>query len=313
MRFRDSRAVHDFLFQSIHRAVAAARPDNSAPSAQSFDPGLPAGTQGAAADRFQQAEISLATTGPSGNSAGPGWRREQGRALTPAELGDQRSLYGELHKPAADAEQATPSLAQLARDEPNVPPLGFAIAQLKGIYILAENRHGLVVVDMHAAHERITYERLKVLFHDRNLVAQPLLVPASIAVSQSEADCAEQHGELFSQLGFSIDRAGPESLLVRSVPALLKVSEAEPLVRDVLSDLQEYGSSRRIEAHIDEILATMACHGSVRANRRLSIDEMNVLLRDMERTERGGQCNHGRPTWTQVELPEIDRLFLRGR
>lgn len=313
VRFRDSRAVHDFLFQSIHRAVAAARPDNSAPSAQSFDPGLPAGTQGAAADRFQQAEISLATTGPSGNSAGPGWRREQGRALTPAELGDQRSLYGELHKPAADAEQATPSLAQLARDEPNVPPLGFAIAQLKGIYILAENRHGLVVVDMHAAHERITYERLKVLFHDRNLVAQPLLVPASIAVSQSEADCAEQHGELFSQLGFSIDRAGPESLLVRSVPALLKVSEAEPLVRDVLSDLQEYGSSRRIEAHIDEILATMACHGSVRANRRLSIDEMNVLLRDMERTERGGQCNHGRPTWTQVELPEIDRLFLRGR
>ena len=315
VRFRDSRAVHDFLFQSIHRAVAAARPDNSAPSAQSFDQGLADSAQGSATDRFQQAEITLATADrSSGDGAGPFWRREQERAPTPAELGDQRYLYGELHKPATEGMQTpAPSLEQLARDEPNVPPLGFAIAQLKGIYILAENRHGLVVVDMHAAHERITYERLKVLFHDRNLVAQPLLVPASIAVSQSEADCAEQYGELFSQLGFSIDRAGPESLVVRSVPALLKVSEAEPLVRDVLSDLKEYGSSRRIEAHIDEILATMACHGSVRANRRLSIDEMNVLLRDMERTERGGQCNHGRPTWTQVDLPEIDRLFLRGR
>lgn len=316
VRFRDSRAVHDFLFQSIHRAVAAARPDNSAPTAQPLDQGVSAAIPASSNEPFQQAEISLVAAGrASGGGPGFSWYQDRDRAPTPAELADQRLLYGELHKPAGYQEGTLPrpGLARLAEEDPSIPPLGFAIAQLKGVYILAENRHGLVVVDMHAAHERITYERLKVLFHDRNLVSQPLLVPASIAVSQGEADCAEHHDELFSQLGFSIDRAGPETLLVRSVPALLRVSEAEPLVRDVLSDLKEYGGSRRIEAHVDEILATMACHGSVRANRRLTIDEMNVLLRDMERTERGGQCNHGRPTWSQLDMPELDRLFLRGR
>lgn len=315
VRFRDSRAVHDFLFQSIHRAVAAARPDNSAPTAQPLDQSMATATPASPSEHFQQAEISLAAAGrSSGGDTGSSWYQARDRARTPEELRDQRHLYAELHKPAGYQEAASrPILGQLAEEEPNIPPLGFAIAQLKGVYILAENRHGLIVVDMHAAHERITYERLKVLFHDRNLVSQPLLVPTSVAVSQGEADCAEQHSELFSQLGFSIDRAGPEVLLVRSVPALLRVSEAEPLVRDVLSDLKEYGSSRRIEAYIDEILATMACHGSVRANRRLTIDEMNVLLRDMEQTERGGQCNHGRPTWSQLDMPELDRLFLRGR
>lgn len=310
VRFRDSRAVHDFLYQSIHRAVAAVRPDNSAPAARSLDPG-PGRESVPAAARFQQSEISLAAEVDRGTA--PAWLRDGDRALTPADMGEQQRLYGELHRPAGATLASTILPEQQAGGEAVIPPLGFAIAQLKGIYILAENRHGLIVVDMHAAHERITYERLKMLFHDRNLVAQPLLVPASLAVSQGEGDCAEQHRELFSRLGFSIDRAGPETLLVRSVPALLKVSAVDQLVRDVLSDLKEYGSSRRIEGHVDEILATMACHGSVRANRRLSIDEMNALLRDMERTERGGQCNHGRPTWAQIDLPELDRLFSRGR
>lgn len=308
VRFRDSRAVHDFLYQSIHRAVAAVRPGSGASVADAVgdDPAsVPAPMD---AGRFQQAEMSMPAGGrPSGFAP----NREYGSS--PADLGEQRLLYGQLHQPADQAAAPIVSPAQMPEGEAGIPPLGFAIAQLKGIYILAENQHGLVVVDMHAAHERITYERLKSLFHDRNLVSQPLLVPESLAVSQGEADNAEDHIELFARLGFGIERAGPETLLVRSVPALLRASDAEPLVRDVLSDLKEYGSSRRIEAHIDEILATMACHGSVRANRRLTIDEMNALLRDMERTERGGQCNHGRPTWAQMGLAELDRLFLRGR
>jgi DNA mismatch repair protein MutL len=166
---------------------------------------------------------------------------------------------------------------------------------------------------MHAAHERITYERLKVSWDSDKVRSQPLLVPHSMAVSTREADFAEQQPEVFEKLGFRLDRAGPESLIVREVPALLRDAGAESLVRDVLSDLVTHGSSDRIEAVLHELLSTMACHGSVRANRRLTIPEMNGLLRDMEATERSGQCNHGRPTWTQMTLKELDKLFLRGR
>jgi DNA mismatch repair protein MutL len=195
----------------------------------------------------------------------------------------------------------------------HIPPLGYAIAQLKGIYILAENSQGLIVVDMHAAHERITYERMKTAFDDQGLISQPLLVPESLAVSQREADAAEQNSEVFSKLGFSVERAAAESIIVREIPAILRGSEVEALLRDVLSDLLEYGASERIRDHINEILSTMACHGSVRANRKLSLAEMNALLRDMEATERSGQCNHGRPTWSQLSLDQLDKLFLRGR
>ena len=199
------------------------------------------------------------------------------------------------------------------QEDGEVPPLGYAIAQLKGIYILAEGEHGLVLVDMHAAHERITYERMKTARQGVGIQSQPLLVPESMAVSQREADCAEESSNVFRDLGVVIERAGPESLVVREIPVILQDSNVEQLVRDVLSDLIEHGSSDRIEAHIDEILSTMACHGSVRANRRLTIPEMNALLRDMEETERSGQCNHGRPTWTQLSLDELDRLFMRGQ
>ncbi|MNE27323.1 DNA mismatch repair protein MutL [compost metagenome] len=201
----------------------------------------------------------------------------------------------------------------LPQGQGDVPPLGYALAQLKGVYILAENAHGLVLVDMHAAHERITYERLKSAMASEGLRGQPLLVPESIALSQREADCAEEHAEWFARLGFELQRLGPETLAIRQIPALLKQAEASQLVRDVLSDLLEYGSSDRIQAHLNELLATMACHGAVRANRRLTVPEMNALLRDMEQTERSGQCNHGRPTWTQLGMDDLDKLFLRGR
>src|SRR5690606_16170587 len=207
-------------------------------------------------------------------------------------------------------QQGENNMPQAADD---IPPLGYALAQLKGVFILAENAQGLVLVDMHAAHERITYERLKIAMASEGLRGQPLLVPETLAVSQREADCAEEHQEWFQRLGFELQRLGPESLAVRQIPALLKQAQATRLVQDVLADLLEYGSSDRIQAHLNELLATMACHGAVRANRRLTLPEMNALLRDMENTERSGQCNHGRPTWTQLGMDDLDKLFMRGR
>lgn len=210
--------------------------------------------------------------------------------------------------------QQARALADLAgKEEDDIPPLGFAIAQLHGIYILSEAREGLVLVDMHAAHERITYERLKQSVHDNNLNAQPMLVPLSLAVSRKETDCAEEHQDVFRQLGIELNVMGPETLVVRQLPVLLMDSDIEPLILDMLSDLMKYGTSDRIQAHINEILATIACHGSVRANRKLTLPEMNALLRDMERTERSGQCNHGRPTWTHLSMNELDKLFMRGQ
>jgi DNA mismatch repair protein MutL len=194
-----------------------------------------------------------------------------------------------------------------------MPPLGYAAAQLHGIYILSENRTGLILVDMHAAHERITYEHMKTACASEGIRTQPMLVPLSVVVSEKEANLVDEHGAEFAALGIEVARVSEESIIVRAVPTLLAKSNVEQLVRDVLSDLAEYGQSTRIEEHRDEILSTMACHGSVRANRRLTIPEMNALLRDMEETERSGQCNHGRPTWCELSLAELDSLFLRGR
>jgi DNA mismatch repair protein MutL len=216
-------------------------------------------------------------------------------------LGGYQALAGApVQMPAAD-------------EDSEIPPLGFPIAQLAGIYILAENADGLIVVDMHAAHERIVYEKLKKSFDQQSIVSQPLLVPATIAVAESEADRAEEAGPIFRRLGLVVDRNGPTSLVIREVPALLRQSDAEALIRDVLSDLQESGTSNRIEDTCHEILSTMACHHSVRANRMLTMPEMDALLREMETTERADQCNHGRPTWTTISIAELDRLFLRGQ
>ncbi|KWR75754.1 MULTISPECIES: DNA mismatch repair endonuclease MutL [Pseudomonas] len=324
VRFRDSRMVHDFLYGTLHRALAEVRPDDqlAPPGATSLT--VPRPTGQAAGEFGPQGEMSLSdkvleapaaarTWSGSGGSSGSGggYSYQSPRQEMPpvAEVqGAYRAYFAPLPEQAATAApQALPESAQ------DVPPLGYALAQLKGIYILAENAHGLVLVDMHAAHERITYERLKVAMDSEGLRGQPLLVPESLAVSEREADCAEEHGGWFSRLGFELQRLGPESLAIRQIPALLKQAEATQLVRDVLADLLEYGTSDRIQAHLNELLGTMACHGAVRANRRLTLPEMNALLRDMEITERSGQCNHGRPTWTQLGLDELDKLFLRGR
>jgi DNA mismatch repair protein MutL len=195
----------------------------------------------------------------------------------------------------------------------DVPPLGFALAQLCGIYVLAENRDGLIIVDMHAAHERITYEQLKRSFRDDRLKPRPLLVPVEVKLAAREADLVDTHGEDLERLGLVVVRRGPEDVQVRALPQLLDGGDAAALLRDVLSDLGEGGGCERVEARIDELLATMACHSAVRANRKLDLAEMNALLRQMERTERIDQCNHGRPTWTRITLPELDRLFLRGQ
>lgn len=197
--------------------------------------------------------------------------------------------------------------------EEQCPPMGYAIAQLHGVYILAENAQGLIVVDMHAAHERIVYERMKRSYEEDVVRSQPLLVPLSLAVSDREADCSEEHAETFKRLGFELARMGEETLVVRQVPVSLAKGNVEQLIRDVLSDMLVYGESKRIEQHINELLGTMACHGAVRANRQLTIPEMNALLRDMESTERSGQCNHGRPTWSQMTMSDLDKLFMRGQ
>jgi DNA mismatch repair protein MutL len=297
VRFREQRQVHDFLFRSLHRVIAELKPQAQAQVlAPAPAPAAPEGLR-------EQAALSLPVSGAYA-SASPA----QFFASAAAEaVAENRVGYA----PAFDFQRPAPALSQEQPGE--VPPLGFAIAQLHGIYILAQNAAGLVVVDMHAAHERITYERLKCSLDAGTLVAQPLLVPLSLAVSSREADLAESEQEFFRRLGFDIERMGPETVLLRAVPALLGQARAEALVRDVLADLAVHGRTRRIEETHNELLATMACHGSVRAGRQLTHAEMNALLRDMEATERSGQCNHGRPTWTRLSLADLDKLFLRGR
>jgi len=306
VRFRDGRMVHDFLYRSLHHALADVRPeDQMASAAQNETVNVASGLR--AGEFKQQENMRFQSTGALTSD----------RPLQGVE--EHMQAYGELYSTGGAGakvfnapEAQRPQLSDISEADGQIPPLGYAIAQLKGIFILAENAQGLIVVDMHAAHERITYERMKQAFEGEGVKAQPLLVPETIAVSQKEADTAEQYVATFEALGFELQRAGPESLLVRQVPVLLNRAAVEQLVRDVISDLIEHGSSERIKHHINEILSTMACHGSVRANRKLSIPEMNALLRDMEATERSGQCNHGRPTWALQTLDELDKLFMRG-
>ncbi|MCB1881713.1 MAG: DNA mismatch repair endonuclease MutL [Gammaproteobacteria bacterium] len=294
VRFRDGRSVHDFLFRSLHAALAESSPG--------FRVNRSTGEMVAATEPLATG-VRLTSTAAPNTLASP--------QQTPFQfhVREQRSGYRagfDLQRPAAYP-------AAKRGDSETTPPLGYALAQLKGIYILAENECGLVLVDMHAAHERITYERLKKSMADAQVRSQPLLVPLAVAVSRREADLAETHADLFNRLGMAVDRIGDENLVLRAVPVLLQETNAERLLRDLLADLVVFGSSGRLESEIDKVLATMACHGSVRANRRLSLEEMNALLRDMERTERSDQCNHGRPTWRQLALDDLDKLFMRGQ
>ena len=277
VRFRDGRRVHGLVSQTIEVAMKDTRPGghNVAPIPMTRDA------------VFNQGTMPL----PSNPSS--------------SAVRETLSTYRAM--------AAGSAAAGVPEQTADVPPLGFAVAQLGGVYILAENSEGLIVVDMHAAHERIVYEKLKRGYEDRDLVRQPLLVPEVVSVAESEANVIEHTGQLLEKVGLVVDRSGPTRLTVREVPALLKNADVESLLRDVLADLSESGQSNRVVDVGDDFLATMACHYSVRANRRLTLDEMNALLREMERTERADQCNHGRPTWTSITMSELDRLFLRGR
>lgn len=290
VRFRDARLIHDFVYRTLNEALAETRAGSAPTPAAMHDAG------------------SAAQLAYRWNAAAPQ------SPLGLQQVAEARAGYATLYGSAAAAmpEPASPMPLQDGPDA-TMPPLGYAVAQLHGIYILAENADGLIVVDMHAAHERIGYEKLKCAHDGEGLRTQPLLVPMTVAVSEREADVAEREAETLATLGFELNRSGPQSLVLRAVPALLAHGDVEALLRDVLADLREHGESRRVDAARDELLATMACHGAVRANRRLTLPEMNALLREMEVTERSGQCNHGRPTWARFSLAEIDRWFLRGR
>ena len=292
VRFRDSRSIHGFVYGTLNKALAQDRPQ----------------------DHLQEGEMA---TGQLQSPQQTEWQSNQSTLQFPSGTGQSQnaSSYAPSQGMVSTPMSAYQSLynTQMPEEQGDIPPMGFAIAQLKGIYILAENAQGMIIVDMHAAHERITYESMKTAFDNQGLVSQPLLVPESLSVSEREAEITDKSSEIFSQLGFTVERAAAESIIVREIPAILRGSEVEGLLRDVISDLLMHGSSERIRHHINEILSTMACHGSVRANRKLTIPEMNALLRDMEATERSGQCNHGRPTWSQLTLDELDKLFLRGR
>lgn len=302
VRFREGREVHSFIFSTLNRCLADLRPGDGRATADPADAEA-AATGWAAAPG--QGGIPLGVPHAGGGGYGP--------PMNQANLGALARLYGASTSNVADRGSAGAAPAVEPEPEGEIPPLGFALAQLQGVYILSENAQGLVLVDMHAAHERITYERLKRMRSDTGIKTQPLLVPQTVAVSAREVAVAVDMADNLMALGLLVEPAGEEQLVVRELPIALVDTPVEALVRGVLADMQAYGSSDRVRAHEDELLSTMACHGSVRANRRLTLPEMNALLRDMEITERSGQCNHGRPTWVQLGMSDLDRLFLRGR
>ena len=350
VRFREGRQVHDFIFRTLHRRLAGgARSD-----ADALDGGRSGVLSDADADNRVPAQASPMSLSdarepsvaerPAGTSTYP----MPGRL--PLRAGDGRGAYAaafDFQRPGAISGDvmASPAMAMpTADDDQEIPPLGFAIGQLSGVYVLAQAEDGLVIVDMHAAHERIGYERLKQSATSGALRRQPLLVPVVVHVSTVEADLAEHHASVMERLGLVVGRLGEGKLAVREIPALLQGSDPERLLRDVLADLGSGGvtaegltgrqpadgagdgvdagigdgagdgvGSERVLGEINAVLSTMACHGAVRANRRLTIAEMNALLRDMERTERADQCNHGRPTWIKLSQRQLDGLFMRGR
>ncbi|VAW71072.1 DNA mismatch repair protein MutL [hydrothermal vent metagenome] len=320
VRFREGRLVHDFLFRGIHKALADIRPADASPADATLgeaaaEGAMPVAVASPAASSVAEAAASYGRAADDSPTTGRGF--SPARYAAPTRQTNMALQVEEQIKAFTHLSQSLPmneaDAGSAAGDAADIPPLGFAIAQLHGVFILSQTAQGMVVVDMHAAHERITYERLKQAMDKGSLVSQPLLVPISMNLSEKEAELAEEQAALFAELGFELDRSSPESIRIRQVPVILARADAESLVRDVLSDVLSYGSSQRIRDAINQVLGTMACHGSVRANRQLTLPEMNALLRDMEQTERSGQCNHGRPTWTEFSLDAIDKWFMRGK
>ena len=298
VRFREGRLVHDFLFKALHRSLANLRPgeqQNTPVKIENFTPlqkeipDTPVPIQ----ERTFSAKVPHQSSLPMKVSE----QIETYAALYPKE---QSSLLTKINQPDSNETEG-------------MPPLGYAIAHLHSIFILSETEKGIILVDAHAAHERVSYERLKQQYHSGKVPSQPLLLPLKIQVSSAEADLVEQQHEFFTALGFELNRTGPEAIVLRSTPALLGKEDMDALIRDILADIVTHGMSRRVLEKTNEILASMACHGSVRANRKLTMVEMNALLREMEQTERIGQCNHGRPTWIELSTTDLDKFFLRGQ
>lgn len=339
VRFRESRAVHQFVYHAVQRCLARQAGEQGdslhtdgeamAGARPAFDGARPGGVPGAAPQWInysagRQTELGIAqprqaylgmVRDATGDADG-GTRPWQPAARPPAWLADAQAARADQPPSLLDslpARTASPfnDAAEDASDADH--PLGYAVAQLHGIYVLAQNARGLVLVDMHAAHERILYEQIKTALDARELAVQPLLIPVTLPANPVEIGAAEEHQATLQLLGFDIAPVSPTTLAVRAIPALLRQADTEALARDVLRDLQAYGGSRVLAERQNELLATLACHSAVRANRKLTLEEMNALLRQMEQTERADQCNHGRPTWVQLTVAELDRLFLRGQ
>ncbi|MBW7900736.1 MAG: DNA mismatch repair endonuclease MutL [Rhodocyclaceae bacterium] len=312
VRFRDSRAIHQFVYHAVNKAL-------SAPLG-----GLTAGAEGTAGAASAAGPAPAAGTGATAAgtpaatwSTYPPPRQTSLLAAEPAVRAYADFVAAARPAPAsgagADAPRFTPTATAGEAAPADVPPLGYALAQLHGVYVLAQNAAGLVLVDMHAAHERILYEKLKAAVDARAVAAQTLLIPAVFAATDFEVATVEEQPEALAALGFEIAVVGPAQLAVRALPALLQAGDPAALAKALLAELREHGATQLMTARRNELLATMACHGAVRARRQLTVPEMNALLRQMEATERADQCNHGRPTWAQLSMDELDRLFLRGR
>ena len=297
VRFRDGRAVHQFVFHAVQRTLSSS---------------LNAETSSVSPGATVTSEAPRPVTAPIFGFGAAQPRQESLRVGEPA-VKAYLSFSQTAHSPPTHPAQAPVTQGFSASPRGDVPPLGYALAQLHGIYILAQNAEGLVLVDMHAAHERILYEKLKNALNSRHVTMQTLLIPALFAADALDAAAAEEHADSLRELGFDLASMGPAQLAVRAVPSLLQAADPADLARAVLAELREHGVSQLLATRRNELLATMACHGAVRARRTLALPEMNSLLRQMEETERADQCNHGRPTWTQLSLSDLDRLFMRGK
>jgi DNA mismatch repair protein MutL len=298
VRFRESQGIHQFIFHTLQQALSVPASGQNAQTPATHQPAPYIPTQQSmrlgVAERESAYRLWEVQT-ESGESAARGREVESGETTA-----------SPFHSPLPGPSLRSPH-------SPDTPPLGFALAQLSGVYILAQNEHGLIVVDMHAAHERIVYEKLKTSLDTEKIATQPLLIPVSFYADPLEVATVEAEQEALNKLGFDIAQLSPNTLAVRAMPVMLKQSEAEAAARDVIDELREFGASRAMTERRDELLSTLACHGAVRANRILSVTEMNALLREMEQTERSGQCNHGRPTWFQLSMNELDKMFMRGK